>query len=66
MKFSGIKLFSQKASLQKKGKWRIYISTNSYKILKNVIFSYFISSMLYKYPIPKTIKDTKGLFLFQL
>ena len=40
-----------KTSLQKKGDgWRIYISSNSYQILKKSIFSYLICSMLYKFP----------------
>lgn len=61
-----------KTSLQKKGcGWRIYISTKSYKILKKYIFSYLISSMLYKFPTekthqkPETIKGGKGLLLLK-
>ena len=43
--------FSLKTSLQKKGlSWRIYISSSSYEILKELIFSYFLSSMVYKFP----------------
>lgn len=43
--------YSLKTSLQKKGSgWRIYISTFSYEILKKLIFSYFVSSMVYKFP----------------
>lgn len=43
-----------KTSLQKKGDgWRIYVSSNSYQILKKSIFSYFICSMLYKFPTEK-------------
>lgn len=43
--------FSLKTSLQKKSlNWRIYISSSSYEILKELIFSYFLSSMVYKFP----------------
>lgn len=44
--------YAVKASLQKKGlHWRIYISSYSYNTLKNLIFSYFIQSMLSKFPV---------------
>lgn len=44
--------YGLKTSLQKKGKhWRIYISSYSYSTLENLIFSYFIPSMLYKFPV---------------
>lgn len=50
-----------KTSLQKKEDcWRIYISSNSYQILKKYIFSYLISSMLYKFPT-ETREGTTGL-----
>lgn len=40
-----------KTSLQKKDSgWRIYISSYSYEILEKLIRSYFVSSMLYKFP----------------
>lgn len=43
--------YSLKTSLQKKGSgWRIYVSSYSYEILKTLIFSYFVSSMVYKFP----------------
>lgn len=44
--------YDLKVSLQKKKlHWRIYISSYSYDTLKNCIFSYFIESMLYKFPV---------------
>ena len=43
--------YGLKVSLQKKKlHWRIYISSYSYTTLKKYIFSYFIESMLYKFP----------------
>ena len=43
--------YNLKASLEKKERRnRIYISSYSYETLKNLIFSYFIESMLYKFP----------------
>ncbi len=47
--------YSLKTFLQKKQiHWRIYISSYSYTTLKNLIFSYFIQSMLYKFPVKVT------------
>ena len=43
-----------KTSLQKKSThWRIYISSYSYDILKNLIFVYIRESMQYKFPVQK-------------
>ena len=43
--------YSLKTSLQKKNTgWRIYISSSSYEMLKKEISSYFIKSMVYKFP----------------
>jgi hypothetical protein len=43
--------YNLQTSLQKKGKdWRIYVSSSSYDLLKSLIFSYFIESMVYKFP----------------
>lgn len=47
--------YNLKTSLQKKEKnWRIYISSYSYSVLKNLIFAYFIPSMIYKFPAQVT------------
>jgi len=44
--------YNYKTSLQKKGSsYRIYISSDSYPILKNCIYPFLIPSMTYKFPI---------------
>ena len=44
-------LYLLNISIQKKGKvYRICVSSHSYPVLKNLIFSFLISSMRYKFP----------------
>ena len=46
------KKYNLKCSIQKKQhNFRIYISSESYSILTNLIFHFFIPSMIYKFPI---------------
>lgn len=43
-----------KTSLQKKASYyRIYVSSDSYKVLKNLIGDFLIPSMIYKFPVEK-------------
>ncbi len=47
-----IEKYTLKASLQKKGaNYKIYISSTSYENLKSLIFLYFHTSMIYKFPV---------------
>ena len=49
-----------KISLQKKGTaFRIYVSSDSYTLLKDLIFVFLIPSMLYKFPLYRDIQKVK-------
>ena len=49
-----------KISLQKKGRKRIYVSSDSYIPLKDLIFAFLIPSMIYKFPLLQDIQKVNG------